>query len=87
MIRSLATALTLATAVTACLAQQPIGPNDTALTPAATIALVGGKLLTVTHGTIENGTVVLAGGKIVAVGPVASTAVPAGAQPSSTPKA
>ncbi len=62
-------------------AQQPIGPNDTALAPAANqaVALVGGKLLTVTHGTIENGTIILSGGKIVAVGPAASTKIPSGA--------
>ncbi|MBI3476691.1 MAG: amidohydrolase family protein [Acidobacteria bacterium] len=44
------------------------------------IALKGGKLLTITHGTIENGTVVLQGGKITAVGSAASVNVPAGAQ-------
>ena len=44
------------------------------------IALKGGKLLTVSHGTIENGTVVLQGGKITAVGPSASVSVPPGAQ-------
>ena len=42
------------------------------------IALKGGKLLTVSHGTIENGTVVLQGGKITAVGPSASVSVPPG---------
>ena len=67
----------------AVLGQQPIGPNNTALAPTVaadhTVALVGGRLLTITHGTIENGTVILSGGKIVAVGPAASTTVPAGA--------
>jgi imidazolonepropionase-like amidohydrolase len=61
-----------------CAAQ--VGPNDTALAPAKTIAIVGGKLLTITHGTIENGVVVMSGGKIVAVGPASSTKVPADAQ-------
>ncbi len=76
------TLIPLATlACTVLSAQQPTGPNDTATTTATqTIALVGGKLLTVTHGTIENGTVILSGGKIIAVGPAASTQVPAGAQ-------
>ncbi|MGI4827463.1 MAG: amidohydrolase family protein [Janthinobacterium lividum] len=64
-------------------AQQPIGPNNTAIasTVAAdkTVAIVGGKLLTITHGVIENGTVVLSGGKIVAVGPAGATQMPAGA--------
>ena len=44
------------------------------------IVLKGGKLLTITHGMIENGAVVLEGGKITAVGPVASVNVPSGAQ-------
>jgi len=43
------------------------------------IAIVGGKLLTVTHGTIENGVLVLQSGKIVAVGPATSVTIPAGA--------
>ena len=78
-----AAALAFALAGAALHAQQTIGPNDTALatTTAAdgTIAIVGGKLLTITHGTIENGTVILSGGKIVAVGPAASIKVPNGA--------
>jgi imidazolonepropionase-like amidohydrolase len=61
-----------------CAAQ--VGPNDTVLSPAKTIAIVGGKLLTITHGTIENGVVIMSGGKIVAVGPAASTKVPGDAQ-------
>ena len=44
------------------------------------IAITGGKLLTITHGTIENGVIVIGNGKIMAVGPAASTQVPAGAQ-------
>src|SRR5215470_9289076 len=43
------------------------------------VALKGGKLLTITHGVIENGTVVMQGGKIVAVGAANSTKIPAGA--------
>jgi imidazolonepropionase-like amidohydrolase len=43
------------------------------------IALKGGKLLTVTHGVIPNGVVVMQGGRITAVGPAASTKIPAGA--------
>jgi hypothetical protein len=57
-----------------CVAQT--GPNTTALHPAKTVAIVGGKLLTITHGTIEDGVLVLSGGKIVAVGTAASTKVP-----------
>src|SRR5438270_13456803 len=42
------------------------------------IAIRGGKLLTITHGVIENGVVVMENGKITAVGG-ASTAIPRGA--------
>ncbi len=40
------------------------------------IVLKGGKLLTVSHGVIEHGTVVIQGGKIIAVGAESSTKVP-----------
>ncbi len=44
------------------------------------VALKGGKLLTITHGVIENGVVVMQGGKITAVGAAGSVNVPAAAQ-------
>jgi imidazolonepropionase-like amidohydrolase len=44
------------------------------------VVLKGGKLLTVTHGVIENGVVVMQGGKIVAVGAAGSVTAPSGAQ-------
>jgi imidazolonepropionase-like amidohydrolase len=47
---------------------------------AVPIALKGGKVLTITKGVIENGTVVMEGGKITAVGPAASTAIPKNAK-------
>jgi imidazolonepropionase-like amidohydrolase len=51
-------------------------------TPAQTqdkpVALKNGKLLTVTHGTIQNGTLIMQGGKITAVG--ANVSIPANAQ-------
>jgi imidazolonepropionase-like amidohydrolase len=56
------------------------GPNKTAGMTSKTIAIVGGKFLTITHGTIENGTVIMSGGKIVAVGTAKATKVPAGAE-------
>jgi imidazolonepropionase-like amidohydrolase len=44
------------------------------------IVLKGGKLLTVTHGVIESGVVVMQGGKITAVGAASSVNVPSAAQ-------
>lgn len=44
------------------------------------VVLKSGKLLTITHGVIENGVLVMQGGKIVAVGAAGSVSVPAGAQ-------
>jgi len=45
-----------------------------------TIAIRGGKVLTVAKGTIEDGTVVIENGRLTAVGPTASTKIPANAQ-------
>jgi imidazolonepropionase-like amidohydrolase len=64
--------------ITPCFAQA-VAPTDLSA-PAPTVAIVGGKLLTITHGVIENGTIVLSGGKIAAVGAASSVKVPAGAQ-------
>lgn len=58
----------------------PDTPNGASLEPAKTLAIVGGKLLTVSHGTIEDGVVVMSGGKIVGVGPSGSTQIPSGAE-------
>jgi imidazolonepropionase-like amidohydrolase len=44
------------------------------------VALKGGKLLTISHGTIENGVLVMQDGKIVAVGPASSVNVPKNAE-------
>src|SRR5271166_600837 len=44
------------------------------------VVLRGGKLLTVTHGAIESGVIVMQGGKITAVGAASSVNVPSGAQ-------
>ena len=51
-----------------------------ALDPARPIAITGGKLLTITHGTIDNGVLVIENGKIAAVGAASSVKVPANAQ-------
>ncbi len=54
------------------------GQSPSGTQPARVVALRGGTVLTVTRGTIPNGTVILRNGKIEAVG--ANIAVPAGAE-------
>lgn len=49
-------------------------------TAAPTIAIRGGKVMTVTHGTIENGVVVMENGKITAVGAASSVTIPKNAK-------
>jgi len=51
---------------------------DTTAKPGV-IAIVGGKLLTVSHGTIENGVLIMEKGKIIAVGSAATVKIPTGA--------
>lgn len=73
----------------AMLAQTPAKSNKTIAKPPAgmttapaisgPVALRGGKLLTITHGVIENGVVVIENGKIAAVGG-AGTAIPKNAR-------
>ncbi len=64
----------------ACLLIASIGSFAQAPKTAGAIALKGGTLLTITHGTIENGAVVMENGKITAVGPASSVTIPAGAK-------
>jgi imidazolonepropionase-like amidohydrolase len=45
----------------------------------APIAIVGGKLLTVSHGVVDNGVLILADGKIAAVGNAKDVSIPKGA--------
>src|SRR5258708_19811920 len=55
--------------VAACFAQQPAKTKPSPATTApATTVLRGGKLLTITHGVIENGVLVMQNGRITAVG-------------------
>ena len=49
-------------------------------TPAPVVALRGGTLLTITHGNIKDGTLVIENGKIAALGPSGSVKIPKGAQ-------
>jgi imidazolonepropionase-like amidohydrolase len=55
-------------------------PAAMALDPSKPVAITGGKLLTITHGTIENGVLVIENGKIAAVGGAGSVKVPGSAQ-------
>ncbi|HKV93914.1 MAG TPA: amidohydrolase family protein [Candidatus Angelobacter sp.] len=76
--------LLVLTATVVAQAKKPKSARATHPSPAATtaneaIALKGGKLLTITHGVIENGVVVMQNGRITAVGS-AETAIPAGAK-------
>jgi imidazolonepropionase-like amidohydrolase len=48
--------------------------------PPKVIAITGGKLLTVSHGSIDNGVLVMADGKIAAVGESGKVKVPPGAE-------
>jgi imidazolonepropionase-like amidohydrolase len=78
MIKKIIVALALI-AATACLAQQPAKTTPAQdQTANGTIVLRGGKLLTISHGVIENGVLIMQNGRIISVGP-ASTVIPKGA--------
>ena len=62
--------------IAASLAQTAKKSSPASDTTNGTIVLRGGKLLTITHGVIENGVLVMQNGKITAVGPAASVSVP-----------
>jgi imidazolonepropionase-like amidohydrolase len=51
-----------------------------ALAQQKTVVLKGGKLLTVSHGVVENGVLVMSGGRITALGAAGSVAIPKNAQ-------
>jgi imidazolonepropionase-like amidohydrolase len=75
---SLFASATLAAALIPTLAHAQAIMVDTTPHPGVT-AIVGGKLLTITHGTIENGVLLMENGKITAAGPASSVKVPSGA--------
>jgi imidazolonepropionase-like amidohydrolase len=58
---------------------QTVHSNTTPAASNETIAIKGGKLLTITHGVIENGVVVMHNGRITAIGGP-GTAIPSGAK-------
>jgi imidazolonepropionase-like amidohydrolase len=66
----------------AALAQTGKAAKNTAASApnSGTIVLRGGKLLTITHGAIENGVLVMQNGKITAVGRAGATAIPSSAK-------
>jgi imidazolonepropionase-like amidohydrolase len=77
-LRGVAAALISVVAAASLAAQEP-APFTMPIPPAAhLVAITNGTILTVTHGTIPHGTIVIRDGKIAAVG--ADVAVPAGAQ-------
>lgn len=61
-------------------AQTRTAAPSTPQAAAPVIALEGGTLLTISHGTIKNGVLVMENGKIAAVGTASSVKVPKGAQ-------
>src|SRR6201996_5870568 len=84
MLKKLIIALALVATVTAQTRKSKPAPpaaGHAASASAAneTIAIKGGKLLTITHGVIENGVVVMHNGRITAVGGP-GTAIPSGAK-------
>jgi len=85
MTRSVLRRLLIATLfVSTAVAQQKAYPTKSAsapaLDPSKPIAITGGKLLTITHGIIENGVLIIENGKIAAVGGAGSVKVPGNAQ-------
>src|SRR5438552_16071527 len=48
--------------------------------PERAVVLRGGKLLTITHGVIDDGVLVMAGGKIAAAGKASGVKIPGGAE-------
>ena len=75
-------ALLVSLLMVAAAAQQKSGTPAKAATldPNKPIVITGGKLLTITHGTIDNGVLVIENGRISAVGASGSVKVPANAQ-------
>ena len=60
--------------------QKTAATTAPALDPSKPVAITGGKLLTITHGTIDNGVLIIENGKIAAVGAASSVKVPSNAQ-------
>ena len=74
-----ATLLALLLSAAPAFGQKPKKP-EAAASPNQAIVLRGGKLLTITHGVIEDGVLVMENGKITAVGEAGKVAIPRGAR-------
>src|SRR6476661_7986352 len=72
------TILTASLVAFASIAQAQLGSFNPNPGPQGTFAIRGGRVITVSGADIPNGTVIISGGKITAVG--ANVAVPSGAQ-------
>src|SRR5687767_8464145 len=81
-LRALSYSLLCCLSALSLLAQTPPAkPSGTAPQASAqAVALKNGKLLTITRGVIENGTLVMQDGKITAAGAAASVSIPRGAK-------
>ncbi|HEY6347943.1 MAG TPA: amidohydrolase family protein [Candidatus Angelobacter sp.] len=75
MLRKISLAVTL-TLASGSLAQTAKKPKTASEANSGTIVLRGGKLLTITHGVIENGVLVMQNGKIAAVGGAGAVSIP-----------
>src|SRR2546423_614170 len=65
---------------TASLAQTPKAPAAKPAQPERAVVLRGGKLLTITHGVIDDGVLVMSAGKITAIGKAGEVKIPRGAE-------
>ena len=75
--KNLTATLVVALVCTALHAQKP---RTGASAPQTSVVLRGGKLLTITHGVIDDGVLVMSGGRIAAVGRASEVRIPRGAE-------
>jgi imidazolonepropionase-like amidohydrolase len=78
--KTMKTILTIATLAALSLAAMAQSKKSAAPAGSGALALKGGKVMTITKGTIENGVVVMENGKITAVGAASAVAIPKGAR-------
>src|SRR5207302_5879628 len=79
--KNLTATLVVALACTALQAQKPrTGASAPQASAERAVVLRGGKLLTITHGVIDDGVLVMSAGKITAVGRASEVKIPRGAE-------